>query len=111
MTFHASALASPQSSRHPGACTGFIRYGIHSCVMSPRSHSRSTAPLRRVFLLSPARVDGVRAGYLLNPTAEFALARRFHAEGLPLAEIFAFTSGLYFRGKITYARRFARPEG
>jgi hypothetical protein len=66
--------------------------------------------LRRVFLLSPARVDGVRAGYLLNPAASFALARQFHREGLSLAEVFSFTSGLYFRGKITYARRFAGEE-
>ena len=63
--------------------------------------------LRRVFLLSPARVDGVRAGYMLNPDARFELARRFRTEGLPLAEVFAFASGLYFRGKITYARTFA----
>lgn len=69
---------------------------------------RSTR-LRRVFLLSPARVDGVRAGYMLNPEARFELARRFRSEGLPLAEVFTFTSGLYFRGKITYARAFARP--
>lgn len=71
--------------------------------------SRATA-VRRVFLLSPARVDGVRAGYMLNPEARFPLAQRFHAEGLPLADVFAFTSGLYFRGKITYARAFARPD-
>lgn len=63
--------------------------------------------LRRVFLLSPARVDGVRAGYMLNPDARFELAQRFRREGLPLAEVFTFTSGLYFRGKITYARTFA----
>jgi len=79
--------------------------------MNLRSHPRTAAPLRRVFLLSPARVDGVRAGYLLNPAADFALARRFRDEGLPLADVFAFTSGLYFRGKITYAQRFARPDG
>lgn len=64
--------------------------------------------MQRVFLLSPARVGGVRAGQLLNPNAPFALARQFHREGLTLAEIFTFASGLYFRGKITYARRFAR---
>jgi hypothetical protein len=64
--------------------------------------------VRRVFLLSPAKVSGVRAGLLLNPAAPFALARRFHAEGLPLADIFTFASGLYFRGKITYARHFVR---
>jgi hypothetical protein len=63
--------------------------------------------VRRVFLLSPAKVSGVRAGLLLNPHAPFALAREFRQQGLPLADIFTFASGLYFRGKITYARRFA----
>lgn len=66
--------------------------------------------VQRVFLLSPAKVGGVRASLLLNPKAPFALARQFHREGLPLAEIFTFASGLYFRGKITYARRFARED-
>ncbi len=51
----------------------------------------------------------MRAQLLLNPRAPFALARRFHASGLPLAEIFSFASALYFRGKITYARHFADP--
>jgi hypothetical protein len=63
--------------------------------------------LRRIFLLSPAKVGGVRAKLLLNPLAPFALAREFRERGLPLADIFTFASGLYFRGKITYARRFA----
>ena len=65
--------------------------------------------MRRIFLLSPAKVSGVRAGLLLNPRAPFPLARQFRSEGLPLAEIFTFASGLYFRGKITYARHFAAP--
>jgi hypothetical protein len=30
-------------------------------------------------------------------------------EQVPLGEAFSFLSGLYFRGKVTYARRFARP--
>jgi hypothetical protein len=47
---------------------------------------------------------------LLNPRAEFALARQFREQGLPLADIFTFASGLYFRGKITYARRFAEAD-
>ncbi|MCR6656077.1 MAG: hypothetical protein NVV63_09735 [Opitutus sp.] len=67
----------------------------------------STFRIRRLFLLSPAKVSGARAGLLLNPHAPFALARQFHREGLPLADVFSFASGLYFRGKITYARRFA----
>jgi hypothetical protein len=66
--------------------------------------------VRRIFLLSPARVSGVRAGHLLNPRAAFALAQQFRREGLSLADIFTFASGLYFRGKITYARRFAAAE-
>jgi hypothetical protein len=64
----------------------------------------------RVFLLSPAKVNGVRARLLLNRLAPFPLARQFHREGLTLAEVFTFASGLYFRGKITYARRFAGPD-
>ncbi len=66
--------------------------------------------MRRLFLLSPAKVSGARAGLLLNPRATFALAQQFHRDGLPLADIFSFASGLYFRGKITYARRFAAGE-
>jgi hypothetical protein len=66
--------------------------------------------VQRIFLLSPAKVSGVRAGLLLNRKAPFALARTFHREGLSLAEIFTFASGLYFRGKITYARHFARED-
>lgn len=66
--------------------------------------------MKRIFLLSPAKVSGVRAQQLLNPHAPFELARRFHVEGLPLAEIFAFTSALYFRGKIAYARRFTQTD-
>lgn len=63
----------------------------------------------RLFVLSPAKVSGVRAGLLLNKRSPFALARQFHRSGLPLAEIFSFASALYFRGKITYARHFADP--
>jgi hypothetical protein len=61
----------------------------------------------RLFLLSPAKVGGVRARLLLNQRAPFALARQFHRDGLSVADIFSFASALYFRGKITYARQFA----
>jgi hypothetical protein len=63
--------------------------------------------MQRLFLLSPAKVGGARAKLLLNPHAAFALARQFHREGLPLGDVFAFASGLYFRGKLAYAHRFA----
>ena len=65
--------------------------------------------MRQVFLLSPARCDGRRAAAVLNPTAEFSLAVRLREAGAPLGEVFAFLSGLYFRGKITYSARFASP--
>ena len=32
-----------------------------------------------------------------------------HAEGAALAEVYEFISSLYFRGKLAYAKRFARP--
>ncbi len=67
----------------------------------------------RVFLLSPANVAGKRAKMLLNPKASFELARRLRTgDGVPLGEVFAFMSGLYFRGKLAYARAFAQaPNG
>ena len=46
---------------------------------------------------------------LLNERAEFALARQLRQTGAPLGEVFSFLSGLYFRGKLTYARAFAEP--
>ncbi|HEX6740088.1 MAG TPA: hypothetical protein VF310_17540 [Vicinamibacteria bacterium] len=63
----------------------------------------------RIFLLSPARSDGERAQILYNPGARFELALRLREGQASLAEVFTFLSGLYFRGKIAYARAFARP--
>jgi hypothetical protein len=64
----------------------------------------------RVFLLSPANLGGIRAQMMLSPRAQFALAQQLQSGvGAPLGEIFSFVSGLYFRGKLAYARRFARP--
>lgn len=63
----------------------------------------------RVFLLSPAFCGGERAKLLFNPAAAFPLAMRLRAGGVPIGELFAFLSGLYFRGKLAYARAFARP--
>ncbi|HEY4105914.1 MAG TPA: hypothetical protein VGM44_18565 [Polyangiaceae bacterium] len=46
---------------------------------------------------------------MLNPKASFALAERLRSRaGAPLAEVFSFVSGLYFRGKVGYARAFGR---
>jgi hypothetical protein len=66
--------------------------------------------MSRVFLLSPANCGGMRAKLILSPTAAFSLAQRLRArDGAPLGEVFSFVSGLYFRGKLAYARRFAAP--
>ncbi|MDQ2664986.1 MAG: hypothetical protein M3Z05_03155 [Gemmatimonadota bacterium] len=57
------------------------------------------------FLISPARCDGRRAQVLMNPSASFDLARNLRGDaGAPIGEVFSFLSGLYFRGKLSYAR-------
>jgi len=67
----------------------------------------------RIFLLSPAHLGGKRAELLLGGSGRFALAERLRqGEPVPLGEAFSFLSGLYFRGKLAYATRFARaPAG
>jgi hypothetical protein len=68
--------------------------------------------MNQVFLLSPARCDGKRAQVLLNPAATFALAEQIRCgDGAPLGDVFSFLSGLYFRGKLAYARQFGRSPG
>ena len=67
-------------------------------------------PRCRIFLLSPAYAAGERARMILNDRAEFELAQKLRSKrGAPIAEVFTFLSGLYFRGKIAYANAFARP--
>ena len=64
----------------------------------------------RVFLLSPANCNGIRARRVVSDAAQFALAEQLRTTaGAPLGEVFAFVSGLYFRGKLAYAKRFSRP--
>src|SRR5688500_18817922 len=66
--------------------------------------------MARIFLLSPARLDGLRAKQLTSPRAKFAAALQYQSDdGGPIADAFAFMSALYFRGKIAYARQFAVP--
>src|SRR5213595_3380404 len=64
----------------------------------------------RIFLLSPAYAGGERARMILSDRAQFELAQKLRSKrGAPIAEVFTFLSGLYFRGKIAYATAFARP--
>ncbi|MDP9338028.1 MAG: hypothetical protein M3P45_04085 [Acidobacteriota bacterium] len=77
-----------------------------------RSRAASAQSLRapyRIFLLSPANAGGPRAQMIMSENASFILARRLRNDGLPIGELFSFISGLYFRGKLAYARTFASP--
>jgi hypothetical protein len=74
----------------------------------PNTH-RTCFSQYRVFLLSPANLAGVRAGYVLSANADSDLACRLRRNGVTLGELFSFVSGLYFRGKLEYARAFSAP--
>jgi hypothetical protein len=77
----------------------------------PQPDSQACTP-RRIFLLSPANAAGVRGKLVLNDRATFSVAARLRRDGVPLGELFSFISGLYFRGKLAYAKTFSRvPEG
>lgn len=45
----------------------------------------------------------------MNGRGATPLADRLRGEGVPIGEVFSAMSGLYFRGKLAYARRFASP--
>lgn len=63
--------------------------------------------MMRIFLLSPAQSAGKRAAMLTRSAATFELARQVQIGAATLGDVFSFCSGLYFRGKLTYARHFA----
>ena len=61
-------------------------------------------------MLSPASLAGERGKLLFREQAAFPLALQARSPGgAPLGELFSFVSGLYFRGKLTYARAFGQP--
>jgi hypothetical protein len=63
----------------------------------------------RIFLLSPVNCAGKRARQVMSDNAQFSLARELRETGARLGDVFTFCSALYFRGKLAYARHFARP--
>jgi hypothetical protein len=70
----------------------------------------TTPAAKRVFLLSPANLGGLRARHVMSDAAKFALAQQLRtSQGAALGDVFSFVSGLYFRGKLAYARRFSCP--
>jgi hypothetical protein len=46
---------------------------------------------------------------VMNESARFDLALRLRNQSATIGEVFSFVSGLYFRGKLTYAQAFAAP--
>jgi len=46
----------------------------------------------------------------MNPNASFPLAVKLRENGASIGEVFSFLSGLYFRGKLTYAQHFGGPD-
>lgn len=67
-----------------------------------------TPPGQTVFLLSPARTDGRRAQQVIDRASALPLAVRLREAGASVGELFSFMSGLYFRGKLAYARAYSR---
>lgn len=66
---------------------------------------------QKVFLLSPASLNGIRAKQLMSPRATFDAAAQYRTpEGVPISLAFAFMSALYFRGKIAYSLHFGGSE-
>jgi hypothetical protein len=64
----------------------------------------------KIFLMSPAFSGGKRGQMVMREGAQFALAQQLRSPaGAPLGEVFAFLSGLYFRGKMAYVRAFSSP--
>jgi hypothetical protein len=65
--------------------------------------------VKRIFVLSPANCNGLRARWLLRRNSRSEMAQRLRVDGAPLGEVFSFLSALYFRGKLAYAQSFAEP--
>ena len=65
--------------------------------------------MNRVFVLSPANCNGLRARWILQQNSRAELAQRLRRDGAPLGEVFSFLSALYFRGKLAYAQAYADP--
>lgn len=66
--------------------------------------------MHRVFILSPAKMNGERARMILSSRAKSATATQLRSpRGIAIGQVFASLSGLYFRGKYAYAGAFAKP--
>jgi len=57
--------------------------------------------MKRIFLLSPANLGGVRGQRILNGRSSLDFEN-----GVAIGEVFTYISSLYFRGKLGYAQSF-----
>ena len=87
------------------------RKGIARIEVAQRTHMQNLIQPSRLFLISPATAHGPRAQALRRHDSRSSLAQRLREEGVPLGDVFSFVSGLYFRGKLEYARAFAHAPG
>jgi hypothetical protein len=62
----------------------------------------------RLFLMSPPDIMGIRGRQIMKDCAQSDLHMGFRNEGVLLGDLFTFISELSFRGKLAYARAFAR---
>ena len=115
LSYHSSVPQKPGKARHPRRkgtkreTARIKRAAANTKREVAHSSTLERAPVPRIFLLSPANVSGVRAGLILREEASFPSALRLGDGRLTLGEAFSFISGLYFRGKLAYARAFAQP--
>jgi len=71
--------------------------------------SQPSVPPTTIFLLSPAHCGTARACALIDGRGASQFVQQLHStQGAALGDLFAFLSSLYFRGKLNYARAFAR---
>jgi hypothetical protein len=84
---------------------------VHDVRMQARDlRPQAAMDAPRIFLMSPAFSGGKRGQLVMRDEAQFSLAQRLRSPGgAPLGEVFAFLSGLYFRGKMAYVQAFAAP--
>jgi hypothetical protein len=89
--------------------TSSLRAEVPVRAIVAEQSSSPRARKRQIFLVSPANASSLRGSFLLGNSGRSPLAERLRSEGAELGEIFTFISGLYFRGKLTYALAYADP--
>jgi hypothetical protein len=84
---------------------------LSPCLTRSATGDQTARIARRIFLLSPANIRGIRGSRILSDGMQSGMTVRLRNQGVPLGEIFSFISGLYFRGKLAYAEKFAEVAG